>query len=234
MSPDLAEFYDDAYSHSGAEGEKWARWRALSARGKADHVIALHPAAPDVVCEVGCGDGALLAELAGRGYGGEHVGFEVSPQAARIAASRPELRVSAFDGEHIPERDGAFGLGVLSHVLEHVPDPAALLRETARVCHEVVVEVPLEDNLSARRPAKVAEAQRIGHLQRLARADVHRIAAQAGLRVERELSDALPLAVHAFEGGGRLKWAVRAGALRLAPPLARRLFTVHHAALLVK
>ena len=66
---DLAQFYDDAYSHSGAEGEKWARWRALSARGKADHVVTLRPASPAVVCEVGCGDGALLAQLAGRGYG---------------------------------------------------------------------------------------------------------------------------------------------------------------------
>ena len=230
---DLAHFYDDAYSHSGAEAEKWARWRALSARGKADHVVALHPASPEVVCEVGCGDGALLAELAGRGYGASHVGYEISPEAARIAAQRPELRVSSFDGELLPEADGAFGLGVLSHVLEHVPDPVALLRDTARVCREVVVEVPLEDNLSARRPAKVAEAQRIGHIQRFSRADVHRIAADAGLRVERELSDALPLEVHRFHGGGRAKWAIRAGLLRVAPSLARRLFTVHHAALLV-
>jgi SAM-dependent methyltransferase len=231
---DLAGFYDEAYSHTGAEAERWARWRTLSARGKADHVVALHPASPEVVCEIGCGDGALLAELAGRGYGAEHVGYEVSPEAARIAAARPELRVAAFDGEHIPEADGAFELGVLSHVLEHVPDPAALLRETARVCQAVVVEVPLEDNLSARRPAKAAEARRIGHLQRFSRADVHRLAGAAGLRVERELSDALPLEVHRFHGGGRAKWAVRAGALRIAPPLARRLFTVHHAALLVR
>jgi SAM-dependent methyltransferase len=233
LSPDLAEFYDDAYSHTGAEAERWAHWRALSARGKADHVIALHPQSPAVVCEVGCGDGALLAELAGRGYGREHVGFEVSPEAARIASGRSELRVSAFDGEHIPAADGAFDLGVLSHVLEHVPDPAALLRETARVCREIVVEVPLEDNVSARRPAKVAEAQRIGHLQRFSRADVHALAAAAGLRVAGELSDALPLEVHRFHGGGRTKWALRAGLLTVAAPLARRLFTVHHAALLV-
>lgn len=230
---DLAGFYDEAYSHTGLEGERWARWRALSARGKADHVVALHPGSPAVVCEVGCGDGALLAELAGRGYGGEHVGYEVSPEAARIADARPELRVRAFDGERLPEADGAFDLGILSHVLEHVPDPAALLRETARVCREVVVEVPLEDNVSARRPAKVAEARRIGHLQRFSRADVHRLAGEAGLRVAGELSDALPLEVHRFHGGGRAKWALRAATLRVAPPVARRLFTVHHATLLV-
>jgi hypothetical protein len=29
-----------------------------------------------------------------------------------------------------------------------------------------------------------------------------------------------------------MKWAIRAGLLRVAPPVARWLFTVHHAALL--
>ena len=162
-------------------------------------MIALHPESPQVVCEVGCGDGALLAELAGRGYGREHVGFEVSSEAARIAARGPSCAWRRSTAS-TSEADGAFDLGVLSHVLEHVPDPAALLRETARVCREVVVEVPLEDNLSARRPAKVAEAQRIGHLERFARADVHALAAAAGLRVAGERSDALPLAVHALRG----------------------------------
>ena len=60
------------------------------------------------------------------------------------------------------------------------------------------------------------------------------MAAAAGLRVQGELGDALPLEVHRFHGGGRAKWAVRAGTLRVAPSLARRLFTVHHAALLVR
>ncbi len=63
-----------------------------------------------------------------------------------------------------------YGLGILSHVLEHVPDPPALLAEAARACGAVVMEVPLESNLSARRASKREHAEEVGHLQRLDRA----------------------------------------------------------------
>src|SRR5437899_3056934 len=60
----LASFYERAYSEDPAASEAHARWRALGAVGKADHVIALcaragiHPAS---TLEVGCGDGARLS-----------------------------------------------------------------------------------------------------------------------------------------------------------------------------
>jgi hypothetical protein len=123
-------------------------------------------------------------------------------------------------------------------VLEHVPRPAALLAEVARVCAAVVFEVPLEANWSARRPAKRRHAAEIGHLQRLGRDQARAIAADAGLTVVAELQDPLPLAVHRFfaeQGvdGARAtaKWGLRAGLDRLAPALARRVFTVHYACL---
>ena len=38
---ELARFYEDAYSQDPAQAAVYARWRALGAIGKADHVIAL-------------------------------------------------------------------------------------------------------------------------------------------------------------------------------------------------
>jgi hypothetical protein len=120
-----------------------------------------------------------------------------------------------------------------------VPAPAALLAEVARVCRTVVFEVPLEANWSARRPAKRHRAEEIGHLQRLGRREARLLAADAGLEVVAQLQDPLPLSVHRFfaddsraRAMATAKWAVRAGADRLAPPLARRVFTVHYACLL--
>jgi SAM-dependent methyltransferase len=239
---ELVSFYDDAYSKTPAEAALYARWRALGARGKADHVIALCARAarmPSSTLEVGCGDGALLCELHRRGFGGRLCGLEITQAAVSIARDHSELdSVELYDGLHVPSPDGAFELGILSHVLEHVPDPAVLLAEVARACAAVLVEVPLEANLSARRAAKRERATEVGHLQRLDREAVRQTVARAGLRIACELEDPLPAAAHGFFASTRsaraaasAKWALRAGIHRLAPPLARRTFTLHYACL---
>jgi len=247
----LVRFYDEGYTQAPERAALYARWRALGARGKADHVIALcgraglldaRPAGhPINTLEVGCGDGALLSELHARGFGGALAGVEITQAAVEIARTRTQIdTVEHYDGEHLPYADRAFELGVLSHVLEHVPDPPALLRETARACDAVLVEVPLEANWSARRAGKRAIAAQIGHLHRLDRAAVHAIVAQAGLEVAAQLDDPLPREVHRFfaedaraRARADVKWGVRAGLHRLAPASARRLFTVHYACLCV-
>jgi SAM-dependent methyltransferase len=239
---ELVRFYDDAYTKEPAQAALYARWRALGAIGKADHVIALCARAgvlPRSTLEVGCGDGALLSELHRRGFGGRLSGVEITEAAVAIARARAEIAaVEPYDGLHLPCADGSHDLGVLSHVLEHVPDPAALLSEVARACRAVVVEVPLEANLSARRAAKREHAAEVGHLQRLDRRGARSMIASAGLRIACELDDPLPVSVYRFfassaltRAAGTGKWAVRAGLHRLAPPLARRAFTVHYACL---
>jgi SAM-dependent methyltransferase len=241
-SAGLVRFYEQAYSKSPAEAALYARWRALGAQAKADHVIALCAAAgqrPASTLEVGCGDGALLSELDRRRFGGRLSGLEIAQAAVTIARQRPELAsVELYDGLHVPAADGAYDLGILSHVLEHVPDPAVLLAEVARACHAVLVEVPLEANLSARRAGKREHSEEVGHLQRLDRGAVRGVVAAAGLKVACELEDPLSLEVHRFFASTRAaraaagaRWALRAGMHRLAPTLARRAFTVHYACL---
>ena len=241
-SAELVRFYDEAYSKAPGESALYARWRALGARGKADHVIALCQSAgrrPSSTLEVGCGDGALLCELHRRTFGGRLCGLEITQAAVAIARQRSELdSVELYDGTHVPHPDHAFELGILSHVLEHVPDPAGLLREVARTCDAVLVEVPLEANVSARRPAKRGRAAEVGHVQRLDRPAVHGIVKRAGLTIACELDDPLPAEVHRFfasSGPARAvadaKWALRSAVHRVAPGLARRAFTVHYACL---
>jgi SAM-dependent methyltransferase len=238
----LVSFYEDAYTRTPDEAALYARWRALGAIGKANHVIALCARAgvtPTSTLEVGCGDGALLSELHRRGFGGTLSGVEITHAAVEIARARPEIdSVERYDGHRLQGASGAFELGVLSHVLEHVPDPSALLAEVARVCHAVVVEVPLEANVSARRAGKRAHAAEVGHLHRLDRRAVREILARAGVLLAAELEDPLPLEVHRFFASGARaralatgKWALRRGVHRLAPPLAREAFTVHYACL---
>jgi SAM-dependent methyltransferase len=244
---ELVRFYDEGYTQSPADAARYASWRALGAVGKADHVLALCSRAglwagghPINTLEVGCGDGALLTELHRRNFGGRLAGVEITAAAVSIARTRNEIAsVELYDGLHLPAADGAYDLGILSHVLEHVPDPPALLAEVARACRAVVVEVPLEDNLSAERASKREHADEVGHLQRLSREGARQIVARAGLRNACELEDPLPLAVHRFlapatasaRATATAKWGLRTGLHRLAPSFARRLFTVHYACL---
>ena len=238
----LVAFYDRTYSRDPATAERGGHWRALSAVGKADHVVSLCQRAglrPATVADIGCGDGALLSELHRRGFGSALIGFEITEAAASLAQGRPGVAsVATFDGERLPVADASCDLGILSHVLEHVPDPVRLLAEAARACRAVFVEVPLERNLSARRASKRAGAAEVGHLQSLDRAGLHAIVAGAGLRVVSELDDPLPRGVHRFfaataaqRARADAKWAVRSSLSAAAPGLARRLFTVHHACL---
>jgi SAM-dependent methyltransferase len=239
---ELVRFYDDAYSKEPAQAALYARWRALGAVGKADHVVALCGRAGVRVSstlEVGCGDGALLSQLHRYGFGGRLSGVEITQAAVEIARGRAEIdSVELYDGRHLPAADGAYDLGILSHVLEHVPDPAALLAEVGRACRAVIVEVPLEANWSARRGRKREQAVQVGHLQRLDRSAARAIVARAGLSIGCELEDPLPLSVHRFfatTDSARMvataKWALRAGLHRVAPFAARRLFPLHYACL---
>jgi SAM-dependent methyltransferase len=197
------------------------------------------PGSPRTVAEVGCGDGVLLTLLARRGVGERLHGFEISERAVAIAAGRPEIeRVERFDGAALPAPDGAYDLGVLSHVLEHVPEPAPLLAEVARACRAVVIEVPLEANRSASRPAAQVARRELGHLHRFSRSAVRRLVGEAGLRIEANLTDPLPRAVHLYFARTRAERAralakagVRRGLFTLAPRVAERAFTVHYACL---
>jgi SAM-dependent methyltransferase len=239
VGQDLSGFYDSAYARGGG---RHARWRELGARGKADHVVELARRAgiaSGSIVEVGCGDGALLAELSSRGFGESLAGFDISAAAIELARGRAIPRVESlevFDGVHLPLADRSFDLAVLSHVLEHVEGPGRLLREVARAARAVIVEVPLERNASAVRASKRDAAQEIGHVQTLDRAAVGAMVEDAGLRIAADLLDPLPAAVHLHSARttreramALAKAGVRRGLFRASPAAAERAFTLHYA-----
>jgi 2-polyprenyl-6-hydroxyphenyl methylase/3-demethylubiquinone-9 3-methyltransferase len=85
------------------------------------------------VLDLGCGDGAITAELTGDGA---HVtGADVSPVAierARAAHPGIEFETTARD-EPLPFGDAAFDVVVCLNVLEHVADTQHFLSEARRV-----------------------------------------------------------------------------------------------------
>ena len=96
------------------------------------------PAASDIIVDVGCGNGTYLAELARRGCAGRAIGVDLSfgmLAAARERLSGPERSavLANADATALPLRDGVADLVLAPHMLYHVPDPAAALRELRRV-----------------------------------------------------------------------------------------------------
>jgi SAM-dependent methyltransferase len=89
--------------------------------------------AGETVADIGCGNGAYLGELARRGFAGRVIGVDLSPgmlQAARAAAGAAALVVG--DATDLPLSDGCADLTLAMHMLYHVPDPPAAIRELRR------------------------------------------------------------------------------------------------------
>ena len=121
-----SDFHDAAWASlpEGALPEALARRRAFL-------MGAVRPG--DRVLDLGCGDGAFAAELAGAGA--HVVGVDVSEEALRRArGAHPglEVRLVAPD-EPLPFEDASFDAVWAGEVVEHVMDVARLLSEVRRV-----------------------------------------------------------------------------------------------------
>jgi SAM-dependent methyltransferase len=102
-------------------------------------------APPGIVIDVGAGDGHLLDALHRRGR--EAIGLERDADAT----ARPDLRDDALDELERP--DGGAAAVVLWHVIEHLPEPRAAVREAARLLRPggvLVVACPNADSRQAR------------------------------------------------------------------------------------
>jgi SAM-dependent methyltransferase len=89
------------------------------------------------VLDVGCGPGALTAELVARlGPGAVSA---VDPSASFVAATRrrhPGVGVTVASAQALPFEDATFDVTLAQLVLPFIPDPAAGLREMRRVTRE--------------------------------------------------------------------------------------------------
>jgi SAM-dependent methyltransferase len=88
----------------------------------------------ETVADIGCGNGAYLAELSRRGHRGPAVGVDLSAgmlQAARTAI--PGAAVLGGDAARLPLADGCAAVTLAPHMLYHVPDPLSAIAELHRV-----------------------------------------------------------------------------------------------------
>jgi SAM-dependent methyltransferase len=109
------------------------------------------------VLDVGCGPGALTAELVGR-VGADAVSA-VDPSEAFVAAAQaryPDVDVQRASAEQLPFADGAFDAALAQLVVHFMTDPVAGLREMKRVTSsDGVVAACVWDHAGERSPLSV-------------------------------------------------------------------------------
>jgi 2-polyprenyl-3-methyl-5-hydroxy-6-metoxy-1,4-benzoquinol methylase len=81
--------------------------------------------------DVGCGNGDTLARLCSFGWSG--VGVETDPKAAENARARHGLTVHLGQLGDLRFPEESFDAITMKHVIEHVHDPVALVRECLRL-----------------------------------------------------------------------------------------------------
>lgn len=117
-------------------GEAWASGAALAYRPLARHLVDRCPIAVEgaQVIDVGAGTGIAGAELRRRGAR-VVVSVDLEADMLRAGDAAPHtaaVRAVVADVAALPFRAGAFDLAVAAFVLNHVTEPARVLREIAR------------------------------------------------------------------------------------------------------
>ena len=112
----------------------------------------------ETIVDVGCGNGAYLAELRRRGHTGPVLGLDLSEGMARY--SRVHAPTTVADAQALPLRDGSVDIVLSLHLLYHVPNLNQAISELRRVLRPsgtamVATNEPghtAEANRSSRRP----------------------------------------------------------------------------------
>jgi len=80
--------------------------------------------------DIGCGDGVVIRQNLAVRPDLHVTGVDIYDVGPGFPAQASFIR---YDGCRLPFSDGSFDLGVMNHVLEHVPEPVRLLKEIRRV-----------------------------------------------------------------------------------------------------
>ena len=145
-------------------------WHTDDSPWKARHIaglLARNSIAPATVCEVGCGGGEVLRNLAGHlPAGTRFFGYEISPDAYDLCARKAGGNVEYRFGNLFDDEEARFDVAMAVDVFEHVEDCFGFLRKLRPKARHKVFHIPLDlSAVSLIRPRKLLDMRRaVGHL----------------------------------------------------------------------
>jgi SAM-dependent methyltransferase len=164
-----SRYLDNSYL---AENPNWDRQDAPWKAAKVLSLLADHQISPTSICEVGCGSGDILAQLAKALPKARMTGFDVSPQVADfwkvhqqahgVGDGGIEFHLEDF---HATNRQ-KFDVLLMLDVFEHVRDPYSFLELSRPHASYFVFHVPLDLSAVsvARRGPLLRVRDKVGHL----------------------------------------------------------------------
>ena len=229
---DLAVLYtEDYYRHKSAEEAQWGgsgdyvadRDRLL--RTFDEHVAQIEQRhARGRLLDVGCATGCLLEAARRRGW--EVVGLEISDYAASYAQREfgLDVRIGTVETTRFP--DGHFDVITAFEYIEHVDDPAGILRQVRPWLKSdglLVMTTPNAGSWAARRhPERFDGFLEWRHLVYFSRRTMTQLLRQAGFEPTEIQTDFALVTVNTLAGWGVARperW--RAAVNRVAPGLKR-------------
>ncbi len=145
----ISRDYRDRYSAKFEVEKEWLQLNAIERVNSIQQLLEKSNFKPDSILEIGCGTGAILRELQNRKIGNTYTGVDYSEEAIMYLRDNSEnINASIID---ITSRgfslDIHYDLILLIHVLQHLEDPAAILKHIlmkARFSY-LIIEIPFED-----------------------------------------------------------------------------------------
>lgn len=132
----------------GSYLEQNPAWHVEDSAWKARQVLSMlkrNKLSPRRVCDVGCGAGEVLAELAGMlDPGTAFTGYDISPQAIQMAETRAGAQLSFVLGDITKLQTPRFDLLLGMDVVEHVEDPYGFLRSLRPHADLSIFHIPLD------------------------------------------------------------------------------------------
>lgn len=142
---------------------------------------------PGKLLDVGCGDGAFLNKMLGKGWMVE--GVDIDSEAAAYAKRKFGINVRIGELKDAGFKDAEFDAVTLRHVIEHVYDPIDLLAEIKRILKPggaLIVATPNIESFGAKEfGANWMALDPPRHLYIFSRSNITLCAEKAGLNVEK-------------------------------------------------
>ena len=173
---------------SGEYLTKHPTWHVEDSSWKANHVLgamARNALTPATICEIGCGAGAILAELQNMlPESCSFTGYEFSPQAYAMCGSRENASLHFSSEDGLVADKPVADLTLALDVLEHVEDYPQFLRSLNKRCKHAILHVPLDLSLLSLLTGLPQRVRRsAGHLHYFTRQLVLEAVSEAGFEV---------------------------------------------------